>query len=417
MALIYGLADMQSFYASCEVASRPAFAARRTQGDDSSDPALVVAGDPQRRSGIILAATPAAKQKGITTAMRLGEALRLAPDLVVVRPRMRFYLEVSVGIQEVMREMFPLQEQFSVDEGFFALPYPSDLFPDPAASAHAFQDRVWDQFRIRCRVGLAPNKWLAKMANRQAKRVPGGVLWWHEEDVPAVIHNLSVFEMWGLKKRAQILHDEFHCQTIGDVARVPAGRLRQRFGAWGDLIGDWANGIDMSPISPDSYQAPHKSYSHRTTLSRDFFDRADLLVVILELLDEVCRRVRKAGMAGRRVGLGLTYAGFEGGFYRAKTLDRYADASHALYPALRQLLDRHWDGHGVRTIGVSLDDLRPAAAIQLSLFDDAVKLARVTQVVDEIQDRFGETALFRACSLTQAGQLLDRSHKIGGHWA
>ena len=177
MALIYGLADMQSFYASCEVASLPEYAAKPTQFDDLSDPVLVVAGDPERRSGIILAATPAAKAKRITTAMRLGEALRLAPDAVVVRPQMKFYLEVSVRIQRVMRDMFPLQEQFSVDEGFFALPYPSILFTDPVASANAFQDRIWDQFRIRCRIGLAPNKWLAKMANGRAKKIPGGVLW------------------------------------------------------------------------------------------------------------------------------------------------------------------------------------------------------------------------------------------------
>ena len=175
MALIYGLADMQSFYASCEVASRPEYAAKRTQWDDLSDPALVVAGDPERRSGIILAATPTAKAKGITTAMRLGEALRLAPGLVVVRPQMKFYLEVSVRIQRVMCNIFPLQEQFSVDEGFFAMPYPSILFTDPVASARAFQDRIWDQFRIRCRIGLAPNKWLAKMANGRAKKIPGGV--------------------------------------------------------------------------------------------------------------------------------------------------------------------------------------------------------------------------------------------------
>ena len=262
MALIYGLADMQSFYASCEVASRPEYAAKRTQWDDGSDPALVVAGDPERRSGIILAATPAAKSKGITTAMRLGEALRLSPNLVVVRPRMRFYLEVSVRIQHLMREMFPLQEQFSVDEGFFAFPYPADLFSDPLDLAREFQDRVWEQFRIRCRVGLAPNKWLAKMANGRAKKVHGGVLWWREEDVPAVLHDLSVFDMWGLKKRAQTLNDEFRCATIGDVSRVPAGRLRQAF-ATHFTLRFWSSFNEAAVINRGSTRVvgsvPHRS--------------------------------------------------------------------------------------------------------------------------------------------------------------
>ena len=398
------------------MASLPEYAAKRTQFDDLSDPVLVVAGDPELRSGIILAATPAAKAKGITTAMRLGEALRLAPDAVVVRPQMKFYLEVSVRIPRVMRDMFPLQEQFSVDEGFYAMPYPSILFSDPVASARAFQDRIWDQFRIRCRIGLAPNKWLAKMANGRAKKIPGGVLWWRDDEIPAAIHGFSVFDMWGLKKRAQILHDEFRCVTIGDVSRVPVGRLRQRFGVWGDIIHDWSCGVDRSPINPDAYKAPHKGYSHRTTLPQDFFEREEIAVVILELLDEVCRRVRKAGQHGRRIGLSLTYAGFTGGFYRAKTFGSYEDESHVLYPVLLSLLDRHWNGSGVRAVGVALDDLRPTETLQLSLFEDAERIRDLTRTIDEIRERYGETAIIRASSLTKAGQIMDRSHKIGGHW-
>src|SRR5579875_2240467 len=97
--LIYGLVDMQSFYASCEVASREEYEARRKEFDDSTDPPLVVSGDPSRRSGIILAATPTAKRYGVENAMRLGEAIRLYPPLIVVRPHMAFYLHASVRIQ------------------------------------------------------------------------------------------------------------------------------------------------------------------------------------------------------------------------------------------------------------------------------------------------------------------------------
>ena len=415
--LIYGLADMQSFYASCEVATRPEYAAKRHRFDDASDPPLVVAGDPKRRSGIVLAATPTAKAKGVTTAMRLGEALRLAPGLVVVPPRMRLYLEISIQIQAVMRDMFPLQEQFSVDEGFFALPVRSLLIPDPVAQARAFQARVWEQFRIRCRIGMAPNKWLAKMANKAAKKTPGGVLWWRTEDVPGVLHPLPVTEMWGLKRRADRLRDQLQCETIGDVARLPISLLQRQFGVWGDIIWHWAHGIDTSPIDPDSYDSVHKSYSHRTTLPRDYNAQDDIAVVILELLDEVCCRVRKAGLRGRRIGLGLTYAGFEGGFYRARTLGGYEDEARALYPILLGLLDRHWDGSGVRAVGVALDQLTPAAALQLSLFEDVPRVHRLSQTVDALRERWGETAVMRAVSLTPAGQLRDRSRKIGGHWS
>lgn len=413
---VYGLADMQSFYASCELAVGPEFAGRR-QDDDKTDPELLVSGDPARRSGIILAATPTAKSKGVTTAMRLGEALRLAPGALVVRPHMRLYLDFSAAIQDMARQAFPLQEQYSVDEFFFAIPAGSRLFPDPVAVALRFQDAVWDCFRIRCRVGLAPNKWLAKMANRQAKEAPGGVVRWHTGDVRERLWELPVTSMWGLKRRARVLQDVFGARTIGDVARIPAPRLRAQFGVWGTVIHEWSHGIDRSEIEPGACTAPQKSFSHRTTLPQDFFRRPEIAVVILELLDEVCFRVRRAGKRGRRVGLGLTYTGLHGGFYRARTLDRHMDHAQDLYPHLLALLDEWWRGEGVRAITVSLDELTPARSLQISLTEDVVKRDALTRAIDEIHMRFGETSLLRAASLGPGSQLVERSRKIGGHYA
>ncbi|KYP79405.1 DNA polymerase IV [Ferroacidibacillus organovorans] len=416
MTLIYGLVDMQSFYASCEVASRREFTVTRRMDRDDSDPALVVAGDPARRSGIILAATPPAKARGITTAMRLGEALRLAPELVVVAPRMRLYIETSARIQQTIREHFPLQEQFSVDESFFAFPHPSTLFCDPVAAARGLQQAIWDQFRIRCRIGLAPNKWMAKVANNVAKTVAGGIVWWPDGDL-LPLHELHVSKMWGLRKRAHVLELEFGAKTIGDVSRISRGALRDRFGTWGDVIHRWSHGEDPSPIHPDAYDAPHKSYSHRVTLPRDFYARDEVATVILELLDEVCRRLRHAGQRGKRVGLGVTYARFEGGFYRARALTSAHDDARAIYPTLLALLDQHWSGDGIRAVGVSVDDLKTAADDQLSLFEDIPKRVQLNRTIDLIHERYGKTSLYRAASLTAAGQLLSRSKKIGGHWS
>ncbi len=415
---IYGLCDMQSFYASCEVASREEFAARRKEFDDSTDPPLVVAGDPARRSGIILAATPTAKRWGVANAMRLGEALHLNKHLIVVRPHMEFYLQVSVRIQEVMRQVFPLQEQFSVDEGFFAFPVNSPLFPDPIEAARKLQQKIWDQFRIRSRIGMGPNKWIAKMSNASAKKSVSGIVWWHEEDVPALLRDLPVEAMWGLKKRAETLKMEFKAQTIGDVAAIPVGRLRARFGVWGEIIHRWSHGEDYSEINPDSYSSPHKGFSHRTTLPRDFYERSDVAVVILELLDEVCYRLRRAHQSGRRVGLGVVYEGMSGGFWKAKTLTYPTNSPDELYLELLALLDRHWDGYtGIRAVSVGVDMLQFEKAMQLNLFEDVPRRKELYATVDRVHERFGETSLIRAVSLTKAGQLRDRSGKIGGHYA
>ncbi len=414
---IYGLCDMQSFYASCEVAARERYAAIREEFDDRTDPPLVVAGDPARRSGIILAATPTAKHAGVKNAMRLGEALQLHPALIVVRPHMHFYLQVSVRIQELMRRIFPLQEQFSVDEGFFAFPADSALFPHPEEVARSLQARIWDQFRIRSRIGLGPNKWIAKMTNAQAKKTSGGIVWWPEGRVLQELHPLPVEAMWGLKRRAQILRVEFQASTIGDVAAIPIGRLRARFGVWGEIIYRWSHGEDFSGIHPESYDAPHKGFSHRTTLARDYYERDQIAVVMLELLDEVCYRLRKARQCGRRIGIGVTYERMIGGFFKAKTLSYYTNAPEDLYEALLALFDRHWDGRGVRAVCIAVDQLRTEDTMQLNLFADVPKRKQLYAVLDELHERYGETSVMRAVSLTPAGQLRDRSHKIGGHFA
>lgn len=415
---IVGLIDMQSFYASVEVATRHAYVRVRTLEKDDSDPALAVTGDPTRRSGIILAATPAAKVCGVSTAMRLGEALRVCPSLVCVPPRMQLYIDTSVRIHETVRQTFPKYEPFSVDECFFAFPSPSDLFPNPVQAAADLRDRIWDQFRIRSRVGLAPNKWTAKMANKAAKKVPGGVLWWRSQaDVLDAIHLLPVTDMWGVKRRAVTLQTELGCSTIGDVAKLPMGRLRARLGVWGDVIHRWANGLDFSDLNADTMSLPHRGYSHRTTLPRDYTCRKEVAVVILELLDEVCARARQAQQKGRRIGLGLTYAGLTGGFYKAKTLPFASNHSETLYPTLLELLDGHWNRSGVRAVSVSLDQLGFDDGLQLNLLEDIPRRQALWDTVDQVRRDYGETSLMRLSSLLPAGQLRERAHKIGGHTA
>ncbi|MBE3555686.1 MAG: DNA polymerase IV [Firmicutes bacterium] len=415
---VYGLVDMQSFYASIEVASRPEYALNRREEDDRTDPPLVVSGDPARRSGVILAATPEAKRLGVQNAMRLGEALQLAPHLIVVRPHMRLYLEVSVRIQRVIQSIFPLVEPFSVDEAFFAFPYPSALFPDPIAAARRLKETLWDVFRVRCRIGMGPNKWMAKVINNQAKQHPGGILWWPQEEARAQLHRLPVEAMWGLRKRAEVLKNEFHCQTIGDVAALPVHPLRHRFGpAWGTILHRWANGEDGSPVDARSFDVPHKGYSNRTTLPRDFFDREEIAVVILELLDEVCYRVRRANQQGRRLSLSLTYERLQGGFLKTKTLSFYSNDPDELYPQALALLDRWWEGCGVRAVSVGLDRLAPAQTQQLSLFRHTEQRRRLLATTDTIHERYGETSLMRASSLLPGSQLRDRTLRIGGHSA
>ncbi|GMA59440.1 hypothetical protein GCM10025858_39440 [Alicyclobacillus sacchari] len=117
------------------------------------------------------------------------------------------------------------------------------------------------------------------------------------------------------------------------------------------------------------------------------------------------------------MGLGLTYEGLTGGFYRAKTLPRATNDPGELYPVLLALLDQHWDGSGVRAVSVSVDMLQFRETVQLSLFENVLARTRLYETVDEIRARYGKTSIMRAVSLTRAGQLRERSMRIGGHYS
>jgi DNA polymerase-4/DNA polymerase V len=258
---------------------------------------------------------------------------------------------------------------------------------------------------------------MAKMANQAAKQNPSGVEWWKSTDVAAKLHPLPVDRMWGLKRRAEVLQRDFGAETIGDVARIPEAELMKRFGVWGTIIHRWSHGQDLSPVDPRAHDAPQKGFSQRITLPHDFCERSDIAVVVLELLDELCLRVRLSHHKGRRVGLGLTYADFEGGFYRTRTIPEATDDANDLYPHVLALLDRHWKGEPVRAVSVSLDLLEVNdGTVQMSLFENRAKKRQLTATLDRIRLRYGQTALMRAVSLLPAGQIRDRSRKIGGHY-
>jgi len=201
------------------------------------------------------------------------------------------------------------------------------------------------------------------MENRAAKKHPRAIVWLQEGDISTQLHPLPVEAMWGLKKRALVLREEFRCNTIGDVARLSPANLRKRFGVWGDVISRWANGGDVSPINSDNIASPQKGYSNRTTLPRDYCRREEICAIILERVDEVCRRLRTASQEGRRIGLGLTYASFAGGFHKEKTIRNATNQENEVYSVLLHLLERWWNRTPVRAVDVSISDLKLTRAI------------------------------------------------------
>jgi nucleotidyltransferase/DNA polymerase involved in DNA repair len=411
------LADCQSFYASVEKADHPW----------CKDKPVAVAGDPALRSGIILAACPIAKQHGVSTAERLGEALNKCPELVVMRPRMQHYIDVSLMITQIYKEFTDLVEIFSIDEQFMDVTGSLPLFGDPVTIAHAIQQKVFKQTGVRVRVGIGPNKMLAKLATDiWAKKNDSGIFTLRAEDVEEKLWKEPVNKMFGVGSRMTGHFARLGMHKIEDIARTPLPRLkekfRQRFGKQSDIHAEvmWrtANGLDDSPVTPGTFLTPPKSIGHMMTLPRDYLENAEVETVLLELTEEVCRDCRSKGFMGWVVSVSCMCSPYEQptGFSRQMKMVDPTNNTNAVFEAAKTLFYRYWDKMPVRRIGIMLSSLTQDSGYQLTLFEDQIKSRALDKATDLIKERFGSAAIMRASSLKASGQAVVRSQKIGGHY-
>lgn len=402
------LVDGQSFYASVEKAARP----------DYVDLPVVVAGDPARRSGIILAACPIAKKYGITTAERLGEAMAKCPDVIVIRPKMQNYIEASMRITEILEQFSDLVEPYSIDEQFVDVTETLHLFGSREQTARRIQEQIKRATGVHSRVGIGYCKGVAKMAcDNFAKKNADGIFELTRANLQEELWKLPINKLFmvGTRMARHLLH--MGIRTIGDLARTPLSRLRRRWGVNGEVLWNLANGIDPSPVTPGSHEK-QKVIGHQMTLPRDYGTAEELGVVLLELTELVCRRCREQRVMGSVVSVGCTGADYDQptGFHRQVTLPDPTHVTNQVNRAVQELFHRHWDGLPVRRVGVSVSGLVSDGQYQLTLFEESEKYRLLERATDAVKNRYGETAIMRASSLMAYGQAKDRSEKIGGHY-
>jgi DNA polymerase-4 len=412
------LADCQSFYASVEKAEHPEY----------KDLPLVVAGDPERRSGIILAACPLAKQFGVTTAERLGDSLAKCPNLIIVKPRMKLYIDTSMRITQIYESFTDLVEPYSIDEQFLDVTGSLQLYGPPEKLAELIQARVLAETGIYTRFGIAENKILAKTAcDNYAKKNESGIYTLTKDLLEETLWTLPVGKMFMVGNRMNAHFNAMGMPTIGHIARTPLDKLkammRRKFGKNSDINAElyWriASGIDDSPVTPGTHQVAPTTVGHMMTLPRDYGSLAEIKVVLLELVELVCQRCRSKGYMGHVVSVGCMGADYDrpSGFNRQMKMEDPTNITNQVYRAAVTLLQKHWDGLPVRKVGVSLSQFSADDEYQLSLFDlHREKSIALEKTTDAIKLKYGDASIMRAVSITASGQAQDRSAKIGGHY-
>jgi len=409
------LVDGQSFYASVEKAAHPEYRHKP-----------VAVGDPERRSGIILAACPIAKSHGVTTAERVGEALAKCPDLVVVRPRMQRYITISLLITEIFESFTDQVEPYSIDEQF--LDVTGSSFGSPNEIANVIQEQIRLSTGVWSRVGIGPTKILAKMATDNfAKKRPDGIFRLGYDNIEAELWPLPVNQMFMVGSRMTNHFMRMGLCTIGDIARLELGdfkrRMRFAMGKQSDIQAEYywqtARGIDPSPVVA-SIRGVLKSVSHGKTLRSSLYRKLeDIEVVLLELVVEVCRRARRLGHLGRVISVGAAETDGERSsswFGRQVTLSQPTSLTHEVAAAARKLFIDNWRGLPLSNLYISLAQLTDDSTFQLTLFDDRAAAYDLERTTDAIKDRYGSGAIMRASSLLSAGVARERSGQIGGHY-
>jgi DNA polymerase-4 len=388
---------MNAFFISCEMTRDPSL---------RGVPAAV-AGDPKRRTGIVLAANYEARAFGVKTAMVLGEALRLCPKMRLVPPDHEFYGQRSGQVMELLANYTPVLEQNSVDEAWLDMTGTESLFGTPAQAARRIMDEIEEKLGLWCSIGISENRFLSKMASEMKK--PRGITELWPEDVPAKMWPLPVRAMYGVGGKTAERLAGVGVKTVGDLARQDPAFLEGLLGAYGPELHRLANGVDDSPVEARR-EDEMKSIGRETTLPHDVSDVEEAKVILMELLEDVAATARRHGKKGCTVQLTYKYSDFKRAT-RQMTVPA-TNATREIYAAVCEILERTWDPKKpARLLGVTLTGFDEACGPeQVSLFDlapaeDAARQARkargerdgrIDQAIDGIREKHGDAIITRA---------------------
>jgi DNA polymerase-4 len=372
--------DMDAFYASVEVIKDPSLKGKP----------VIVGGQGGR--GVVTSASYEARAFGVRSAMPTIQARRLCPRGIFLSNDFAAYQELSGRIREVFLSFTPLVEPLSLDEAFLDVSGSVRLFGGPADIARAVRAAI-AALGLTCTVGVAPNKFLAKLASTAAK--PNGLLVIPPDGIEDFLHPLPVTALWGVGEATGEGLRRLGIKTVGDLAKVPRRTLERAIGdSLGNHLSHLAAGVDDRPVTPHE---PAKSVGSEETFASDLDAHDAILKEVLRLADRTAGRLRAKGLCGRTVTLKVRWSNFQT-ITRSKTLPAEVDTSAEIYAVARELYEKVAPGAPrIRLIGVSVTSLAPGPPRkQLDLLGQRAGRAgwqEASEAIDSIRKRFGDSSV------------------------
>ena len=378
--------DMDAFYASVEERDHPELKGKP----------VIVGGTADKR-GVVAAANYVVRQFGVHSAMPSATAQRLCPHAIFLPARLDYYAQISTQIREVFHRFTPLVEPLSLDEAFLDVTGSEGLFGSAEAIGHQIKDAIREELDLIASVGIAPNKFLAKIASDLQK--PDGFVLVDPDGIQAFLDPLPVERLWGVGRQASKVFERLGVRTIEQLRQSPPSILKTHFGSHGEHLQELAQGIDHRSVVPDREA---KSISHETTFAADLDDKEALRAWLLELTEQVARRLRRHTLRGRTVEIKVRFADFHT-VTRSRKLPEPTNSTSDLWKAASELFNTRLpnDHLSVRLLGMGVSDFDRSGVTQGQLFDegDCGKHDRVDEVGDLVRERFGSNALSRGSSL------------------
>ncbi|MFZ9796161.1 MAG: DNA polymerase IV [Candidatus Nanopelagicales bacterium] len=371
--------DMDAFFASVELRDRPELKGLP-----------VVVGHSGGR-GVVTSATYEARKFGIHAAMSMTEAIRKCPKAIFIEPNHEKYSEVSEKLQEIYLSFTPLVEPLSVDEAFLDVSGSRKLIGAPIEIGKKLREKVFQQENITCSVGIAPTKFIAKLASTRAK--PDGLIVVSPKEVIDFLHPLPVGALWGVGGKTEEVLKRLGLFKVADIANLPLKTLKRALGEGiAEHLYELSWGKDERSVETNE---PEKSVGNEETFSKDLDQAEDILREVLRLSEKVAARLRQAGLMGRTITLKVRFSNFST-ITRSKTLLDPTDVAKEIYEVAKSLFEGlKLDQVRVRLVGVRVEKLveEDQANRQLMLGESEKGWREIDKASDKANARFGEEAI------------------------
>jgi DNA polymerase-4 len=353
-----------------------------------------IAGDPERRSGIILAKSFPAKRYGIKTAETIYSAKRKCPKLLLFPPDHDLFAKYSEKMFNLLSEYTDVIERFSVDECWLDYTGSEKIFGDPVETAYRIKDRMKKELGFTVNIGVSSNKILAKMGSEMEK--PDKIHTLYPDQIEEKMWPLDASELFFVGRKTAAKLRAIGIRTIGDIANANVDLLKTILKpTQGQIIHDYANGIDDSPVIC-SGEIEQKGLGNSTTLPKDVTSEEEAFKVLLKISDKVGSRLRKLGKSASVVSVTVRNADLFFYSHQKRPISPIGTTTE-IYEASKEIFREMWQGDPLRQLGISLGSLTDGAEKQLSLFDrdDTEELETIDKLTDEIRNKYGKKAIGR----------------------